>query len=352
VPEARDAGTPVSWTHSASLPEVLTRAGCSLLISTYQAGQLVAVGVADEKVSFSFRHLAQPMGIAVDGDGLTVGSRQQVWTLRNDPALARRLPPESTYDGCYLPRSSIFTGEIQGHEMAWGTSEDGQPELWLVNTAFSCLVGIHPDYNFVPRWRPPFITDFANEDRCHLNGLAMRDGQPAYVTMMAATNAARGWRDLPKSSGLVCDVRTGEAVTRGLVMPHSPRWHDGNLFVLNSGMGHLQRVDLATGSRDVVAALPGYTRGLAIHGDLAFVGLSKIRETAVFGEVPLAEYHDQLKCGVGVVDLTTGTTVATLEFTTAVEEIFDVQVLPGVRCPALSGPQNEEIWVAGPTSQR
>ena len=111
-------------------------------------------------------------------------------------------------------------------------------------------------------------------------------------------------------------------------MPHSPRWYDGQLFVLDSGMGHLQRVDLATGQREMVAALPGYARGLAIHDGLAFVGLSRIRETAIFGGVPIAEYHDQLKCGVGVIELATGNTLATLEFTSGLEEIFDVQVVP------------------------
>jgi uncharacterized protein (TIGR03032 family) len=359
-PAGKDAGTPVSWTHSASLPEVLTSAGCSLLVSTYQAGQLVAVGVDDGRVNLSFRHFDRAMGVAVDpadapsaagrtGPGLTVGSKTQVWSLRSFPDIARQLPG-AQYDGCYLPRSSTFTGPVQGHEVVWGRDADGVPELWMVNTAFSCLVGLaapeSAEHNFVPRWRPPFITSMAAEDRCHLNGLALRDGRPAFVSLMAATDEPAGWRRLPKTSGMVLDVASGQPVTTGIVMPHSPRWHDGQLYVLNSGMGHLQRVDLATGRRDVVAALPGYTRGLAIHDGLAFVGLSRIRETAIFGDVPLAEYHDQLKCGFGVIDLATGTTVATFEFTNAVEEIFDVQVLPDVRCPALSGPDTGEIWIA------
>ena len=91
-------------------------------------------------------------------------------------------------------------------------------------------------------------------------------------------------------------------------MPHSPRWHDGNLYVLNSGLGLLEHVDLATGHRDTIAAVPGYARGLALHRGLAFVGLSKILETATFGGAPIAAYHDQLKCGVGVIELSTGNT--------------------------------------------
>ena len=142
----------------------------------------------------------------------------------------------------------------------------------------------------------------------------MRDGSPAFVTVMAPTDEPGGWRKVRNDSGAVLDVASGEAVTTGLAMPHSPRWHDGNLFVLNSGMGRLERVDPATGHREAIAAVPGYARGLAFHRDLAFVGLSRIRETAIFGGAPIAAYHDQLKCGVGVIELSTGDTVATLQF--------------------------------------
>lgn len=175
----------------------------------------------------------------------------------------------------------------------------------------------------------------------------MRAGSPAFVTVMATTDTPAGWRAMRNDSGAVLDVASGEPVTTGLAMPHSPRWHHGNLYVLNSGLGRLEHVDLATGHRHAVAAVPGYARGLALHRDLAFVGLSRIRETAMFGGAPIAAYHDQLKCGVGVIDLSTGNTVATLQFANGVEEIFDVQVLPGTRCPSLGGSSNDggECWV-------
>jgi uncharacterized protein (TIGR03032 family) len=88
-------------------------------------------------------------------------------------------------------------------------------------------------------------------------------------------------------------------------------------------------------------------------GPFAFVGLSRIRETAVFGGVPIAENRDALKCGIAVVDLRAGTSVASFEFAEGVEEIFDVKIVPGVRCPALRGPhvaedQQSPIWVVPP----
>jgi len=341
------AVTEAGFTHSPSFPEVLSRAGCSLLVSTYQAGQLVSIGVHEGRVTFDFHRFDKAMGVAVAPDQIAVAAKGQVWFLGDHSELAPKIAPPGRYDRCFLARGSAVTGGIQCHEIAWGADGDGRPDLWLVNTLFSCLVGLDPAYSFVPRWRPPFITELAGQDRCHLNGLAMREGSPAFVTVMAQSNQPGGWRESRITSGAVLDVPSGEPVTTGIAMPHSPRWHDGELYVLNSGMGNLQRVDLASGSRDLVAALPGYARGLAFHAGLAFVGLSRIRETAIFGGAPIAEYHDQLKCGVGVIELATGNTVATLEFTSGLEEIFDVQVVPDSRCLALgSAPgDGDEIWV-------
>ena len=339
--------TEIGYHYSTEFPRVLEEAGCALLVSTYQAGQLVAVGAADGVLALSFRGFDRVMGVAVGADRVAVAGKGQIWSLEDHSELAPMIEPAGLFDRCWLPRSSIVVGEIQCHEIAWGTSDSGEPDLWFVNTLFSCLAGIAPRYSFVPRWRPPFISQLAPQDRCHLNGLAMRDGSPAFVTVMAHTDEPGGWRKARNDGGAVLDVDTGEAVTTGLAMPHSPRWHEGRLFVLNSGMGLLERVDLTTGNREAIAAVPGYARGLALHRDLAFVGLSKIRETATFGGAPIAAYHDQLKCGVGVIELRTGNTVATLQFDNGVEEIFDVQAVPGVRCPTLGGSPSDgdEVWL-------
>jgi uncharacterized protein (TIGR03032 family) len=105
-------------------------------------------------------------------------------------------------------------------------------------------------------------------------------------------------------------------------------------------------VDLANGQLETIAQLPGFTRGLAFAGGYAFVGLSKIRETAIFGGLPIASRGAELKCGVWIVELATGKTIGQLEFDRSVEEIFDVQVLPGVRFPAIVGLQKDAIQEA------
>jgi uncharacterized protein (TIGR03032 family) len=278
------------------------------------------------------------MGLAVDARRLAIGTRKEVWLLRNAPDIASRIEPAGTHDACYLPRSSHVTGDIGIHEIAYVGDE-----LWIVSTRFSCLCTLSPDYSFIPRWRPPFVTALAAEDRCHLNGLTLVDGQPGYVTALGTTDTAGGWRADKPHGGCIVDVGSGEFVTRGLSMPHSPRWHEGRLWVLESGMGGLALVDRANGQRETICRLPGFTRGTALAGPYAFIGLSKIRATSAMDGVPLAERRDELKCGVAVVDLRSGAAVAMLEFQTAVEEIFDVQLLPDIRFPELIGFQQETI---------
>jgi uncharacterized protein (TIGR03032 family) len=203
----------------------------------------------------------------------------------------------------------------------------------------------------VPRWKPPFVTDYAPEDRCHLNGIAMLGGQPGYVTVFGVSDDPDGWRLGKVGGGCLIDVASGEVVVRGLTTPHSPRVHQGRVWLLDSGTGRLVRVDERSGAVETVAVLPGYTRGLALLGSFAFVGMSKIRNSAPHGGVPIAAHRDRLKCGVAVIDLTSGRQVGLLEFHMGVEEIFDVQVLPGVRSPVLSGPhpdldEQPPIWHA------
>jgi uncharacterized protein (TIGR03032 family) len=326
------------YTQTESFPALLNQLGASVLVTTYQANKLLVVRAAGAGLSTLVRTFDQPMGLAVDARGLTVGTRTHIWTFRNAPDIAPRVEPVGQHDACFLPRSCHVTGDIRVHELAWV-----RDELWVVNTRFSCLCTLHPDYSFAPRWRPPFISALAAEDRCHLNGLAVVDNAPRFATALGTTDVRDGWRADKPHGGCVLDIPSGEFVSRGLSMPHSPRWHDGRLFVLESGTGGVVHVDRATGQRETVARLAGFTRGLALAGPYAFVGLSRIRPSSAMDGVPLAARRDQLQCGLAVLDLRSGQAIASLTFQTAVEEIFDVQLLPGSRFPEVLGFQKEAL---------
>ena len=337
----------VRYEYSHDLGNVLEAAQATLMISTYQAGKLAVIGSRQKQVQLSMHNFDRPMGVAVTpaADRMAVAARDKIWLLRNATDVAAAMEPKGQHDACFVTRTAQVTGEIQSHELAWGSDD-----LWVVNTLFSCLCGLDNRFSFVPRWRPPFISALAPEDRCHLNGLAILDGRPKYVTAMAETDVANGWRENKTETGCVIDVDSGQTLARGFAMPHSPRMHMGNLLVLDSGRGALVRVDVATGQYDTIARFPGYVRGLALHNRLAFVGLSKIRETSTFGGVPIAENRERLKCGVGIVDLTRGNLVGQFEFVSGVDEIFDVSLIPGIRAPVMRGPFSLEdgqdtIWL-------
>jgi uncharacterized protein (TIGR03032 family) len=310
---------------------LLRQGGFSFVVSTYQARKLVMARADGEVLNTHLRPFDTPMGVAFDRGRLAIGTKIHVWEFHDQPAVARQLEPSGKHDACFLPRHAIVTGQIGIHEIAWVGGE-----LWAVNTNFSCLCSFDPNYSFVPRWRPKFVAALAPEDRCHMNGLGLRDGQPRYVTALGETDSFSGWRANKARGGCLIDVPSNEIISRGLSMPHSPRWYDGKLWVLESGAGSLATVDLATGKLETVAVLPGFTRGLDFYGPLAFVGLSQVRESAMFSGIPITERIpvEERRCGVWVVDTRSGQTMGFLHFTGGVQEVFAIQVLP-MRFPDL-----------------
>jgi len=336
----------VRCSHSESFPALLTQLRLSLLISTYQTGHLVVVAARQGRLVLTFHQFERAMGVAVKPGTIAVCTRKEVWFLRDVPGIAAKLQPGGHYDACFLARTSHFTDDIQAHESAWVGRE-----LLIVNTLFSCLAAPHPYYSFAPVWRPPFVSALRPEDRCHLNGLAVVDGQPRYVTALAETDAPGGWRAVKHNGGCLIEVPSGRLLVRGLALPHSPRVQGDQIFFLHSGQGTLDVADPRTGQVTPVAPVPGVARGLALHGGYAFVGLSRARPT--LEGVPIVARRDELRCGLWVVDLRTGTVAAHLEFCTGVEEVFDVQVLPGIVFPYISGPSaakdtGEPLWTVPP----
>jgi uncharacterized protein (TIGR03032 family) len=294
----------------------------------------------------TFHQFERAMGIAVKPGAIAICTRKEVWFLRDVPDITAKLDPRGQYDACFLARTTHFTGDIQAHECAWVGNE-----FLVVNTLFSCVAALHPFYSFAPRWRPPFVTALRPEDRCHLNGLALADGQPCYVTALAETDSPQGWRAVKATGGCLIEIPSGRIVARGLALPHSPRVHGNQVLFLHSGHGQLSMAEPGSGRVTDIAELPGIARGLAVHDRFAFVGLSKARPT--LEGVPIVARRDQLQCGLFVVDFQTGGICAHLEFRTGVEEIFDVHVLPGITCPYISGPWAERdtgqpLWTIPP----
>ena len=318
--------------HTSNFPDLLRHFNSSLAVSTYQAGKLVLLRPDGAAINTHFRNFNRPMGMATEPAGrLALGTTLEITQFQNMPDVATRLEDPPRHDAVYLARRTHVTGAIDIHEMAW--ADDG--ELWFVNTLFSCLCTLDARSSFVPRWRPSFVSHYAPEDRCHLNGLAMRDGKPRYVTCLGNANTPGGWRRNKRNGGLLIDLESGRVLCSDLSMPHSPRWYDNRLWVLESGRGALVQVDPESGARRDAGRVPGFARGLDFLGPLAFVGLSQLRTSNPFTDIPITDDNSDRLSGIWAINIENGNTVAFLKFTGGVEEIFAVQALHGALFPEI-----------------
>lgn len=332
--------TPLACSADAGFTEWLAASGGSLVVSTYQAGMVLLIGWTGSQLSLLPRHFEKVTGIDVSEGRLAVAARHEIHCFANAPALAPELLPEAPgrYDALYLPRSTHYTSDIHAHDIAY----EGET-LWVVNTRFCCLSRLSARHHFEPVWKPRFVSALVPEDRCHLNGMALRDGRPHTFSALGTTDTPGGWRADKATGGVLIDRASQEIVSRGLAMPHSPRWHGGALYVLDSGRGTLLQVDSSSGAQTVVCSLPGYLRGLSFVGDYALVGLCRIRERRIFGGLPIESSATPLRCGVALVDLRRGALAGLFEFTGGVEELFDIRFLPGQRRPNLLRPDQPAV---------
>jgi uncharacterized protein (TIGR03032 family) len=329
---------------SRHFPEWLAQTGGSIAFTTYQAGKLFLLGTkSDGKLSIFERTFPRCMGLAVSEDARTLALATQYQIQRFDNVLPPGQADRNGFDAVYAPHAAWVTGDVDAHDVGFGA--DGRPVF--VNTLFACLAAVSDGHSFRPLWKPPFVSRLAAEDRCHLNGMAMEAGRPRYATAVSRSDAADGWRDRRADGGVVIEVDSGEVVVEGLSMPHSPRLHEGRLWLLNSGAGEFGFVDLATRRFEPVAFCPGYARGLAFAGGKAVIGLSLARENRTFSGLPLDEAlrarDTEARCGLAVIDLATGDMSGWVRIEGVVRELYDVAALPGVRRPSAIGFKTDEV---------
>jgi len=320
-------------------PGWLAEQKLSLAFSTYQVGKLYFLGLKSSgKLSIFHRNFGRCMGMWAEKDRLYLSCLYQLWCFKNVVPTGGR--HKEQYDALYVPQMSYVTGDLDIHDVVRSNNK-----LIFVNTLYSCLATVSEENSFTPLWQPPFINKLAAEDRCHLNGLALRDGEARYVSAIAQGDVASSWTEGKQDAGCLIDIESNEIITTGLSMPHSPRWYRDKLWVHNSGLGEFGYVDLDTGKFESVAFCPGYLRGMTFVGDYAIVGISRPRKT--FKDLAIAERlkekNIQGRAGLLIIDLRSGDIIFQLLFHGRVEELYDVVVLPGVICPSLLGFNNQEI---------
>lgn len=331
----------LSLTPSRQFGDWLREMDISLGFSTYQAGKMFLIGRRDDgRLSVFERTFNRCMGMWADGQTIWLSSLYQLWRFENILPAGQS---HQDYDRVYVPQVGYTTGDIDTHDIA--VTAEGKANF--ISTLFGCIAEPSERFSFKPVWKPPFLSKLAAEDRCHLNGLAMRDGLPAFVTAVSRSDVADGWRDRRVDGGVVVDVAANEIVAEGLSMPHSPRWHQGKLWLSNAGTGEFGYIDMDKGRFEPIAFCPGFLRGLTLIGDYAVLGLSKPRENKTFSGLPLDDRlraaDAEPRCAINVIDLRTGDIVHWLRIEGVVEELYDVTLMPGVKRPMAIGFVSDEI---------
>ncbi|MEP9380622.1 TIGR03032 family protein [Aquabacter sp. CN5-332] len=326
---------------SPGLSQWLARHRTSIALSSYQAGQLFLVGrFADGTISLYRRDFGRAMGLWSEPGRLFLGSSLKIWRFEN--VLGPDERANHQFDALYVPRTAHVTGEVDIHEMV--VEADGR--LVFAATRYSCLATLSATHSLKPVWKPSFVSQLTGDDRCHLNGVGLENGFVSYVTACGRGDAAEGWRAGRRGGGVLIRLEDGSIIAEGFSMPHSPRVHDGALYLLDSGRGYLVRVDPATGRREDVAFCPGFLRGLAIHDGYALATLSLPRNI-VFEGLPLQEElearNETPRCGLAIIHLATGRIEEWIWFDTHIREMFDVAVIPGIACPMAAPQQGAEL---------
>jgi len=362
--ESKEQEFDFSSTSTDNFPKILKTLNISLAVTSYQSARLILIRSDGETIDTNLKAFPRPMGIFADENHITLGTLNQVLEFKKADDILKSIQKGSLdstsnfskkilekdkeqmlelkkqrdeeireiqkADSLYLHRASITTGMINIHDIAWG--DEG---LWVVNSTFSCLSTLSPDSSFIARWKPKFISELVPEDRCHLNGMAMLNGKPKYVTTFNMENSRDSWSEGRIDYGTLIDVDTHEILIEGMIMPHSPKVYKDEIYVCESGLGVVWKYNPKTKEKTQVVKLQGFTRGLYFYGGVMFVGLSQVRVSEIKNPTPLSKEYDETYAGVWMINLSDNSEIGHIKFGGDVDQIYDIAIIPESTNPEL-----------------
>lgn len=344
----------------------LSSVNSGLIVCSYKTNFVFSIGKTldktngSDKLSFWMTQQMRPLGAFYsnnpninEGKGmLYIGSCYKLISYSNEGQRESDQENLSDFDKNFMPRRVYMTNDIDMHDIV----VDSSNQIYFVSPQFGCVGIPSESHSFKVYWKPDWISKIASEDRCHLNGLCLRDDKPRYVTCIARTNVRGAWRENREKEGVVWDIIENKLVSKGLCMPHSPRWYNDKLWVLNSGKGQFGYIDFdkeITSKMETYhpfvecAFIPGYLRGLTFTGKYAIVGSSQDRHEQTFAGLPLGKILKDnkisAKCGLFVIDLETFDVIHAFEFKGKIVEIYDVVGIPHCSRPRLEDLHDEAI---------
>jgi uncharacterized protein (TIGR03032 family) len=339
--------------YSENLIAFLKSQKISILVSSYKTAHIYAIGTIydnrdqSDKLSIFLSNFNRPMGMHVSKKTIWISSSGNLWKYTNIGEFPDTVN-FGTFDATYLSQMAYFSNDIDAHDICL----DDKDKPYYCSAMFSCICQPSDTHSFKVYWKPPWISKVAPEDRCHLNGVCSRNGQPRYITSVCMGDAKGSWRYNRVGKGIVYDIVNDKLVCQGLSMPHSPRWFLGKLWILEAGTGWIGYVDFDKQELIRVLWIPGYLRGLSfIKNTHLVVGTSEDRHENTFKELPLG---DELKkrgleaiCGFFIINLETFKIEHQFKFSSPDNELYDVCVLEDVMRPQIldiNDPSNKKFY--------
>lgn len=315
--------------------DVLREQGVTLLVTREYEHLVLAVSAPEGRARVSYLTLPHPSGIVRDlarGVVYVAATRNpnQIVTLAPVSGARERtdLPSQPPVGRPLLPRAARYLpGCLYLHDLALIGGR-----LYANAVGENAVVRFEGDGEPKRVWWPRAIERPGRGPDFSRNYLQLNSIAPARTLagsfFSASTDRISGRQPGHRNfavdrRGVIFSGRTREPVVRGLTRPHSARLHEGALWVDNSGYGE---VGIGSDGRfEPVARLGGWTRGLCFAGQVAFVGTSRVipryRRYAPGLDV------DRSECAVHVIDLQSGTTLASLHWPRG-NQIFALEVVP------------------------
>lgn len=326
--------------YTPSLAAALYTRGISLLLTARLSNYLIIVRAKTvAELDIHLVNTSDPFTVATGGGMLAISTEDKITFLTDAPEAHHRLNPPDVFDAVYVPRVVQMTGPIAPRDAAFGLNG----RLYVASVGYNAIAEVNPSgmASFAETWRAPQISESVREDRCHLNGICMMGGYPRIASLVDATSNVRaGWR-AHRGKGALVDIKTDRILVPDLAMPHSPRYHRGGVWFCDSARGLVKRYDPSSGQVSALGGpLPGFTRGLDFHKNLAFVGVSRTRSTAAIAAYPhLRSLGEEQLQGVWMLPIAPDDLTGGYLHLPTIGEITDIKILPH-RFPAVIVPEN------------
>jgi uncharacterized protein (TIGR03032 family) len=327
---------------SGSWWETLDAAGITLLVTREYEHLLLAISVVRGNPLVSYLPLPHPSGLAVDRrrNIVHVGSTRnpnQIYDLApvNDLLPRADIRAGAVERPTLVPmRARMLPGSLYTHDLAFiggrlHANASGHNAVVRIGDGVgrSARGAAAFEYAWWPRCAETKSGVLIQQNHLQLNSIAAGASLATSYFSASTDRVSRrrpGHANFPVDRrGVVFSGATREPIAFGLTRPHSARLRDGHVWVLNSGYGEYGRID--AGAFHEVAALPGWTRGLAFHARVAFVGTSRVLPR--FRQYAPGLRLDRAVCGVHAVDAGSGRVLGSLTWPGG-NQIFAIDWVP------------------------